>query len=77
MGCRVGMSTDPEERIRYWKRVEGHTSGRVISKGLTYREAQTKEEEAARSGGCVHAAGGEHKAGRVWSVYKVSGGRTS
>ena len=25
MACRVGMSTDPDERIRYWKEKEGHT----------------------------------------------------
>lgn len=75
MACRVGMSTDPEERIRYWKDKEGHTGGEILASGLTYDEAQEREEEEAEDRGCRQDAGGPYKAGRVWSVYHVWGGR--
>lgn len=39
MGCRVGMSGEPEERIKYWKRMEGHTGGEVLAVGLTYDQS--------------------------------------
>ena len=74
MGCRVGMSTDPYERIDYWKRMEFHTGGEVIARYLTYDEAQDRENKEAYERGCVSSAGGPRKAGRVWSVYHVWGG---
>ena len=77
MGCRVGMSTTPYERIEYWKGVEGHTTGTVLSSGLTYSEAQAEETRVADRDGCTAYGGGGYKEGRVWSVYKVSGGVTS
>ena len=73
---RVGMSTDPYERIEYWKRVEGHTTGTVLSSGLTYYEVQAEETRVADRDGCASSPGGAYKAGPVWSVYKVSGGAT-
>lgn len=74
MGCRVGMSMNPEERIDYWKQREGHIAGRVIRGNLTYDEAQQLEADEARKHGCVRQAGGERQPGRVWSVYHVWGG---
>ena len=59
MACRVGMSTNPQERMEYWKRQEGCTSGHVLTSGLTYDEALTKERELAQRGGSRHSSGGD------------------
>ena len=75
MACRVGMSTNPQERIEYWKRQEGCTAGHVVTSGLTYDEALAKERELAQRGGCRHSGGGERKLGRVWSIYRMDGCR--
>ena len=74
---RVRIDGTSTRSLARSERVEGHTAGRVISGDLTYHQAQTEEARIAKRDGCVHGAGGEYKAGRVWSVYKVSGGRTS
>ena len=75
MACRIGMSTNPQERIRRWKNTEGHTHSKILASGLTYRQAQARETQEARSRGCRHSGGGRFVAGRVWSVYYVWGGR--
>lgn len=77
MGCRVGMSTDPQERINYWKRVEGHTHSEILARKLTYVEASSREKTEASRRGCVSHGGGDRVPGRVYSVYHVWGGRTS
>ena len=74
MACRVGMSTDPEERIVYWKSNEGHTHGKTLASGLAYSEALKREASEAKKRGCAFHGGGGHKPGRVWSVYHVWGG---
>ena len=77
MGCRVGMSTTPYLRIKHWKEKEGHTSGRVLAKDLTYAGAQAREKTEAESRGCYFKPGGDPGNDRyknVWSVYLVSGG---
>ena len=75
MACRIGMSTDPEERIRYWKNTEGHTGHNILATGLLYHEAQIFEQDAAKDKGCRQEEGGQYIAGAVWSVYHVWGGR--
>lgn len=75
MACRIGMSTNPQERIRHWKNAEGHTHSKILASGLTYRQAQERETSEARSRGCQHSGGGRFVAGRVWSVYYLWGGR--
>ena len=75
MACRVGMSTDPERRIQYWKREEGHTDSAILKKDLTYREATETEKSYARSLKCRYSRGGLPKRGRVWSIYHVWGGQ--
>ena len=74
MRCRVGMSADPEDRIDYWKRREGHTGDEILARHLTYKEAQECEKLEARNRGCFRQGGGKHLPGRVWSVYHVWGG---
>ena len=73
MSCRVGMSTDPQERIEYWKNKEGCTSGRVLHSKLTYDRALELEKKEATERGCHHSSGGPRVAGQVWSVYYLSG----
>lgn len=75
MACRVGMSHDPQSRIDYWKAVEGHTYSSILASGLTYDGALAREKSEAQTRGCKYGPGGERKAGRVYSVYYLSGGR--
>lgn len=75
MACRVGMSTDPEERIAYWKRQEGHTHSRILHSRKTYSQALKLEKDEAEARGCRFRGGGERKDGAVYSVYHVWGGR--
>lgn len=71
---RIGMSTNPEGRIRHWKKQEGHTRSDIIKSGLTYEKAQALEQVEARRRGAHAREGGMHVAGAVWSVYVVWGG---
>ena len=71
MACRVGMSTNPEERIQYWKRVEGHTHSAILATGLTYNEATVREQSEALNRGCTHSGGGERVFGPNYSIYHV------
>ena len=75
MSCRVGMSTTPGARIRYWKDKEGHTRSKILASGLTYSQALAREKSAANARGCRHSGGGQPVVGKVWSVYHVWGGR--
>ena len=74
MGCRVGMSTDPQGRIKHWKDEEGHTRSAILASKLTYEAATKRERKEAAERGCYNKPGGQYKAGRVWSVYHVWGG---
>ena len=74
MACRVGMSTTPYTRIDYWKQREGHTHGEVLETGLTYEQAQRREQAVAQARNCYAEPGGARISGPVWSVYIVSGG---
>ena len=76
MGCRVGMSTDPQERIDHWKEKEGHTHSRILAENLTYSQATDREKEEAEERGCVYGPGGPYVSGNVWSVYHLWGGDT-
>lgn len=75
MACRIGMSTDPQERINYWKREERHRYSEILASGLTYSQALAREEREAKRRGCRYHGGGAFVAGAVWSVYHVWGGR--
>ena len=75
MACRVGISTDPDERIDHWKQVEGHTHSEVLYQGLTYEEATYIEKIEADKRECGSSPGGERVGGEVWSIYHVWGGR--
>ena len=74
MACRVGMSTNPQGRIQYWKDKEGHTRSEILASNLTYEKAQARENSEAKARGCRSSPGGADVPGRVWSVYHVWGG---
>ena len=76
MGCRVGMSTTPRERIEYWMKKEGHKSGAILVSDLSYDEAQKRESEEATKRGCYSKPGGERNGKCNWSVYHLWGGTT-
>lgn len=79
MACRIGISTNPQARIDYWKTQEGHTRSQILATNLTYSAAQSRETREAASRGCRSAPGGDPGANRhrrVWSVYHVWGGRS-
>ena len=59
MVCRVGMATDPQQRIAHWKKREGHTYSNILHSNLLYKQAlELEKEEAARRPGCRQSAGG-------------------
>ncbi len=69
MGCRIGMSTDPEERKRYWEsQYEGFADWEILAEGLSKDAAQEKETELAAQRGCESSPGGEGP-DEGWSVY--------
>ena len=74
MACRVGMSTDPRERIRLWLGEEGHEGAEILASGLTYDQAAQREEQEARARGCRRSPGGQRNNQANWSVYHVWGG---
>ena len=74
MVCRVGMPTSPNARIQYWKNREDHSYSKILARGLTYKQAQDYEKRVAKAKGCKQSSGGSRVAGKVWSVYYVSGG---
>ena len=74
MACRIGMSTNPQNRIDYWKNREGHTRSRILARGLTYDGALAREKKEAADRGCTVVGGGQPVSGRKYSVYMVWGG---
>ena len=72
MSCRIGMSTNPWERVRYWKN-NGYCSDQILARGLTYDEALKREEDEAKKCGshCVQEPGGLRKSGSDYFVYRV------
>ena len=60
MPCRIGMTTDRDERLRYWKnQYPTLKNWAIISTHGTKTEAQWAENLAASSGGCESNPGGD------------------
>ena len=69
MKKRVGISHDPEERKKYWEReYPSLWNWEIVSSGLTYEEAQKKEEEYIAKG-YEGGLGGKKVYGDSYSVY--------
>ena len=72
MRKRVGISHDPEERKKYWKRkFSSLRSWRIVKSGLTYKEAQSIETKYIEKDYKGHLGGGK-KYGKIYSVYIFS-----
>lgn len=74
MTCRIGMSSDLQKRIEYWRqRCPSNFSYQILASDMTYEEAQAMEVLEARKCGvtCEQAPGGKRVSGRVYSVYRV------
>lgn len=70
MPCRVGITTNPDERKIQWQsKVVGFKNWRIIKKFRTQEEAQDYEKWYAEKYNCHAHAGGPHSPG-IWSVYR-------
>lgn len=70
MLCRVGMTTDLEQRKAYWEsRVVGLTNWQRLATFSTYDGALDYETKYARLHGCKASEGGPRKPG-PWHVYR-------
>ncbi len=71
MGCRIGITTNPEERRNDWNRdYPGLKNWRIIAGPFTTKyEAQIVETDMAKQYGCVAAPGGRDVPGLSWYVY--------
>ncbi len=71
MACRVGITTNPEERKKDWeKEYPGLKNWTIIARNLSYSDAQAKEDEYARKNGCISRPGGPDNGKNNWVVYK-------
>lgn len=74
VACRIGISTEPQSRIDYWKRQEGHTHSRILARNPTYNAAQARESREAAKRRCRSAPGGDpgsNRKRRVWSTHTL------
>lgn len=70
MQCRVGMTTNPDERKAYWERqVVGFSNWQILGKYQSREKAQEAETLYARKFGCQAHPGGQESGGQ-WVVYK-------
>ena len=70
MPCRVGITTDPEERKSYWQGRHPNMYGWVIvARYPTKTQAQARETSEARARGCQSSPGGGGPERGNWCVY--------
>ena len=73
MGCRVGMTTNPQARRQDWEREYPNLyNWQIIRDELTYDQALLLEERVAQRYGCDAHGGGPRVEGSVYSVYKFN-----
>ncbi len=70
MACRVGITTNPIGRRRYWaSRYRTLRNWRIVGRYSTKTAAQRRENQIARIRGCVAAPGGRGPQRATWYVY--------
>lgn len=70
MACRIGITTNPAERKRYWQSVyPSMTNWHIITKRTTKTSAQTQETQLAKKHGCQAHQGGYGPERAIWYVY--------
>ena len=70
MPCRIGITTDPQERRAYWQ--NQHPTLRnwqILGVYPTKSQAQQVETQTARNRGCQASPGGAGPEAAQWSVY--------
>lgn len=69
--CRVGITTDPDRRKTEWElKYPNLHDWKILHRGLSKTEAQTRETEESRARGCDSGPGGrESEDDKKWSVY--------
>ena len=73
MSCRVGMTTDAEERRRYWKNKPPNLSEwEILGTYSSKTQAQRNETSFANRYGCVAHPGGGGNEDATWYVYKFN-----
>ena len=73
MACRVGMTTNPGERKRYWESQHPRLYGwEILGRYKTKTDAQKYENFHARQFGCVSSPGGDGPEWADWVVYKFN-----
>ena len=69
MGKRVGITSDPVEREKYWRsQYPSLHSWRIRDRGLTYEQAQREENKYIKMG-YEGSPGGKKKPGNIYYVY--------
>lgn len=70
MACRIGMTTDPDERKSFWMRQHPNMRDwQILEECLTKSAAQDAENRLAVEHGCVSSGGGDGPEFAVWYVY--------
>lgn len=70
MPCRVGMTTDPEERKKQWEsKYKSLGNWTILHKCPSKSDAQKKETEEARARRCESSPGGSGPEHATWYVY--------
>jgi len=72
MPCRVGITTNQEERRAYWEsKAVGLKNWRILKSFTTKAKAQEYETQYAARYGCQAHAGGPNAPG-TWYVYRFN-----
>ena len=70
MACRVGITTNPEERKRYWQTQHPRLSKwQILGTYSTKAAAQEQENKEASKRGCTSSPGGSGPSLATWYVY--------
>lgn len=70
MACRIGMTTDPDERKRYWEsKIPSMFGWKIFGHYQSKTEAQNAETDLAHQYGCVAFPGGGGPEIADWVVY--------
>ena len=76
MPCRVGITTDPDTRKKYWEnQVVGFSRWRILKSFSTKDAAQKFENEYSKKHGCKAHAGGPDTKG-TWYAYRFDFSRS-
>jgi hypothetical protein len=70
MGCRVGITTNLDDRYAHWKGQYPHLYDWQTWGPMYQYQAQSVENNMRRQYGCDGSPGGPQIAGAVWHVYK-------